>query len=50
MKVIFTLSIGFPTAKQKDVMDFPEDATDEEIEEDYKIWQSNFIDGGWKRI
>jgi len=54
IKGILTLSIGFPSAERTDDFEFEVDdnATDEEIndtiEEYWRDWIWNFIDGGWE--
>lgn len=50
MKVKFSLSIGFSTAKHTEIVDFDDDATDEEIEECYNEWKDGYIDGGWTKV
>lgn len=49
-KVEFTLSIGFVTGNHHEVMEFDDDITDEEIEQEYNEWIWNYIDGGWREI
>lgn len=49
-RVEFTLSIGFVTGKHRKVMEFDDDITDEEIEQEYNEWMWNYIDGGWRVI
>ncbi len=46
-RVRYTLSIGFVGAEHRDVFDWPDEATDEEINEDYQQWCQNYMDGGW---
>jgi hypothetical protein len=54
VRVKFTLGVGFPGAEHKDEInfEFDEDATqekiEEEIEECWKEWMWNYIDGGWE--
>lgn len=48
MRVKFTLSIGFATAKQQEIVEFDDDVSENEIEEAYEEWVSNFRDGGWE--
>jgi len=50
MKVRFTLSIGYPGAKHVDEMEFPDDTTDDEIDEEYQGWCSNYLDGSWEKL
>jgi len=54
-KVYFTLSIGYSGATQSDEFTLeelgfnPETDTnlEEFLEQEYKEWRSNFLDGGW---
>lgn len=46
MQVRFTLGIGF-IHKREEIVEFDDDATEEEIEEAYLEWQSCYLDGGW---
>jgi hypothetical protein len=46
-KIQFSLSIGFSGAEHRTVIEFPDDATDEQIEAEYEIWCQNYMDGGW---
>jgi hypothetical protein len=48
-KIKFTLSIGLQ-GKKEEVCEYSLNATDEEIQEDYMYWCSNFIDGGWSVV
>lgn len=50
MKVHFTLSIGIANAKQQDTVDIPDDYTDDQINEEYQDWLSNYLDGGWHKV
>ena len=49
MKVLFTLSIGFPNAKQSEVVDLDDDLTDDEIGDAYLEWRNDYLDGGWTK-
>ena len=46
MKVKFTLGIGF-IHKREEIVEFEDDATEEEIEAAYLDWQSCYLAGGW---
>ena len=56
IKVKFTLGIGFAGARheEKVTIEFEDDTTKEEIEniieEEWKEWTYNYIDGGWDII
>ncbi len=47
MKVKFYLGIGHPTATHCETFEFPDDYTDEDIEESLEDWASNYIDMGY---
>lgn len=49
MLVKFVLSIGYPIAKQEDELEFPDDITDEQLDEALQDWQNNFIDSYWEK-
>lgn len=49
MKVEFSLNIGWNN-KQTEVVEYEEDMTDEELDVEWSIWSSDYIDGYWKRI
>jgi len=49
MKVTFTLSIGYSNAKRKEVVEYEDDVTDEELEKDWQDWSANYIDGSFER-
>lgn len=46
-RIKFSLSIGYANAGHEEVVEFDDDATDEQIEQDYQDWCSSYIDGGW---
>ena len=52
LKVKFTLSIGFPTAVRKEILkiEVGDNATEDEIEEqlnnEWQLWITNYLDGG----
>ena len=50
MKVEFTLSTGFAAARRIEIFDYDDDVTDEELDEDWKDWIWNYIDGGPRRL
>jgi hypothetical protein len=49
-KYLFTLSIGYPTAKREEEMEFDDDVTEQELEACYMDWRSEYLDGGWKEV
>lgn len=49
-KVRFTLSIGFACGEHEEIMEYEDDATDKEIDEDWSDWAWNYIDGGAETI
>lgn len=50
MKIKVGLSIGYPTAKHEDVIEVPDDATDEECEEACIEWSYNFVNTYWEKV
>ena len=46
MKVTFTLSIGYANASRREVLEYEDDVTDEELDKDWQDWAWNYIDGG----
>lgn len=46
-KVSCYLTIGYPGASHEDVLEFKDDATDAEIEQDVADWAHNYIEYGW---
>jgi hypothetical protein len=48
MKVTFTLSIGYQ-GQHKEVFEYDDDVTDEELDRDWIEWSQNYIDGGFER-
>jgi hypothetical protein len=45
-RVEFTLNIGFSGAECIEVMEYDDDVTQEEIDQDWQEWIWNHIDGG----
>jgi len=50
MKVKMTLSIGFPVATRKEIIELDDDMTDDELHEEWELWSNNYIDGGFEII
>ena len=50
MKVKFSLSIGLAGCSREDIIDYEDDITDEELQEDYEEWVWRRIDGGFERL
>lgn len=50
MKVRFKLSIGFPSAVRSEIMEYPDNVTDEELDEDWLEWAHSYINGGPTRL
>lgn len=51
MKTVrFTLSIGYSGCEHVDTQEFEDDVTDEELDEAWQEWSSNYIDGGWHKV
>ena len=49
-KIKFYLGIGFPGAEHEEIFEYDDNATDKEIEEDFKDWQSNYLDAAWWEV
>jgi hypothetical protein len=47
VKVTFSYGIGIADARREEVVELPDDFTDEDIEEEFKFWCSNFVDAAW---
>lgn len=47
MKVEFTLGTGFANAVHKEIVDLPDDYSEEDIEDIYQEWANNFLDKSW---
>jgi hypothetical protein len=48
-RIRFFLDVGMQGAKQEEIVEFDDDATDEEIKEAFTDWMSNF-DSGWHEV
>jgi hypothetical protein len=49
MKVTFYYGIGFANASHEETFDYEDDVTDQELQQDFDDWVSNFVDGGFYR-
>lgn len=47
MKVEFILDTGFAGATHKELVELPNDYTEDDIEEMYQEWANNFLDKSW---
>lgn len=47
MKVEFILGTGFAGETHKELIDLPNDYTEDDIEEMYQEWANNFLDKSW---
>lgn len=47
MKVEFILGTGFAGATHKELVELPNDYTEDDIEEMYQEWANNFLDKSW---
>lgn len=47
-RIEFYLGIGYPGAEHKEMVEFDDNATDEEIEECFEDWKNDYIDAGWQ--
>lgn len=51
MKVTYSITIASGAGYEaRETIEFPDDTTDEEIEQDFKKWVWLNIDGGWERV
>ena len=50
MEVKFYYNIGFSNASREEIFEYEGNPTDEELQQDFDIWASNFIDCGFYRI
>jgi hypothetical protein len=50
MKVSVFLSIGYPAAVHREVLELPDDATDEEIQAEAEDWKNNYIEWSYERL
>lgn len=46
-KVHFYLGTGFSGADYEESMEFSDEATDKEIQEEYEMWANNRLDKQW---
>lgn len=49
-RIKFHLNTGFPGVEHEEVIEFDDDASEEEIEETYQDWKNDRIDGYWEII
>ena len=49
-KIRFFCSIGYSDATQEDIVEYRDDATSKEIEEDFLEWKAGIIDAFWKEL
>lgn len=46
-KYVFHLGIGIANAYQREVLEFDDDITEEQLEKEWQEWSANYIDGGF---
>lgn len=46
-KIHFYLSIGYPTAKHEEIVEYDDNVTDDEINSDFSDWVNNYLDMEW---
>lgn len=46
-KIHFYIGTGYAGAEYNEIMEFEDNATDEEVEEAYKDWKENQLDCSW---
>lgn len=49
-KIKFYLSIGYAGADYDEIMEFPDNMTDEEIDECFHEWVNGYIDAEWYKV
>lgn len=47
MLVKFNLGTGFAGANHKEILDLPDDYSEDDIEDVYQDWANNFLDKYW---
>lgn len=47
-KIKFNLNVG--GYEHECIIEYDDDASEEEIETDFRDWQSNYLDSGWEEI
>lgn len=47
MRVKFYLSIGLAGATRTDIVEVPDNFSEEDIEEEYQIWKNDYIEACW---
>lgn len=45
-----SMSIGLVRCQREEIVEFEDDATDDEIQEYYEEWVNNHLDGGWWEV
>ena len=46
-KIHFCLNIGYSTAKHEEIVEYDDNATDDEINSDFSDWVNNYLDTEW---
>lgn len=47
MKVEFYLGIGYAGAEHREIIDFPDEYTEQDIEEEFNDWMNNYLECAW---
>ena len=50
MKLKFRVSTGYVGSDYEQIIEYPDDITNEEIEEDFNVWVWEHIDCGWVKV
>lgn len=50
MKVEFYLSIGLAGADRTDIVELPDNYSDEDIEDEYQEWKGGYMDSYWNKL
>lgn len=49
-KIKFYLGTGYYGAGYEEIFEYPDEATEGEISEDFEIWKDNCLDAGWQEV
>jgi hypothetical protein len=50
MKIEFYFSNGYSNSARIEVFEYPDDITDDEIDEAFSDWVNNHSDMGWRKL
>ena len=49
-KYKYYLGIGFPGAEHEEIVGFPDDVTEADVEEDFQDWMNGYLDAGFYEV